>query len=312
MKRTLTKRTVTALPSPRTERFVLTINSGSSSIKFALYPANAPGKKSLSGKIERVGLPKPLFSAKDEHGEEKPRVIRAPNHRAAGEFLIRWLEERIGFQKVAGVGHRIVHGGLHLTKAERVTHGVVRELHRISPFAPEHMPAAIALIELFRHHHPRLPQVTCFDTAFHREMPRVAKLLPLPRRFDRKGVQRFGFHGLSYTYLMEELKKVGGQKAARGRVILAHLGNGSSLAAVRNGKGIDTSMSFTPTAGVPMSTRTGDLDPSLALYLARTEGISGKQFHKMVNHESGLLGVSEISPDMRDLLEREAKDVRAA
>jgi acetate kinase len=143
-------------------------------------------------------------------------------------------------------------------------------------------------------------------------MPRVAKLLPIPRRFDAKGIQRYGFHGLSYAYLMEELARVAGAEAIQGRVILAHLGNGASLAAVRKGKSIDTSMGFTPTAGLPMSTRSGDLDPGLAPYLERTEQITTKQFYEMINHESGLLGVSETSSDMRDLLAREAADVRAA
>src|SRR6185437_15099899 len=143
-------------------------------------------------------------------------------------------------------------------------------------------------------------------------MPRVAKLLPIPRRYDAKGVQRYGFHGLSYAYLMEELIRLGDPAAKKGRVILAHLGNGASLAAVRNGKIIDTSMGFTPTAGLVMSTRTGDLDPGLAPYLERTEQMTTKQFCKMVNHESGLLGVSDTSSDMRDLLAQEANDARAA
>ncbi len=167
-------------------------------------------------------------------------------------------------------------------------------------------------MEVFHHRRRKLPQVACFDTAFHREMPRVAKLLPIPRRFDAKGVQRFGFHGLSYTYLLEELERLAGPKAARGRLVLAHLGNGASLTAVRNGKSIDTSMGFTPAAGIPMSTRSGDLDPGLVWYLARTERMTGKQFHVMVHHQSGLLGVSQTSPDMRDLLARQSKDVRAA
>ena len=143
-------------------------------------------------------------------------------------------------------------------------------------------------------------------------MPRVAKLLPIPRRFDAKGIQRYGFHGLSYAYLMEELARLGNPAATKGRVILAHLGNGASLAAVRDGKSIDTSMCFTPTAGLVMSTRSGDLDPGLAPYLARTEQMTTSQFYKMVNHESGLLGVSETSSDMRDLLDHEKQDVRAA
>jgi acetate kinase len=226
-------------------------------------------------------------------------------------FLIDWLEEQNGFASALAVGHRVVHGMKHI-EPEVVTRELLDELHRLRPYDPDHLPREIELIEAFRQRRPKLPQVACFDTAFHRTMPRVAKLLPIPRRFDAKGVQRYGFHGLSYAYLMEELVRLGDPAATKGRVILAHLGNGASLAAVRDGKSIDTSMGFTPTAGLVMSTRSGDLDPGLAPYLARTEQITAKQFYEMVNYQSGLLGVSEISPDMRDLLGQEAADVRAA
>jgi acetate kinase len=198
------------------------------------------------------------------------------------------------------------------TAPELVTQELLDELHRLRPYDPDHLPREIELIEALRQRHPKLPQLACFDTAFHRTMPRVARLLPIPRRFDAKGVQRYGFHGLSYAYLMEELVRCGDPAATTGRVILAHLGNGASMAAVRDGKSIDTSMGFTPTAGLVMSTRSGDLDPGLAPYLARTEQITAKQFYEMVNHQSGLLGVSEISSDMRDLLAQESHDVRAA
>jgi acetate kinase len=154
--------------------------------------------------------------------------------------------------------------------------------------------------------------VACFDTAFHRTMPRVAKLLPIPRRYTTRGMQRYGFHGLSYAYLMEELARLGDPTARKGRVILAHLGNGASLAAVRDGKSMDTSMGFTPAAGLVMSTRSGDLDPGLLSFLSRTRKMTSWQFEQMVNHQSGLLGVSETSSDMRDLLAREGRDVRAA
>jgi acetate kinase len=186
------------------------------------------------------------------------------------------------------------------------------ELRRISPNDPDHLPREIELIETFGQRHPKLAQVACFDTAFHQTMPRVAKLLPIPRRFDAKGIQRYGFHGLSYAFLMEELARLGDPAATTGRAVLAHLGNGASMAAVRDGKSMDTSMGFTPTAGLVMSTRSGDLDPGLAPYLARTEQMTTKQFYEMVNHESGLLGVSETSSDMRDLLDHETQDARAA
>jgi acetate kinase len=198
------------------------------------------------------------------------------------------------------------------TAPELVTQELLNDLHRIIPCDPDHLPSEIELIETFRRRHPKLPQVACFDTAFHCTMPRVAKLLPIPRRYDAKGVQRYGFHGLSYAYLIEELARLGDPAATMGRVILAHLGNGASMAAVRDGKGIDTSMSFTPTSGLVMSTRSGDLDPSLASYLSETEQMTTEQFYKMVNHQSGLLGVSETSSDMRDLLAHEAQDIRAA
>ena len=291
---------------------ILTINGGSSSIKFALYQTGEPLTRSLYGKVDRIGLPNTNLTFNDPTGNQQgSRSFAASDHRSAANSLIAWLEEQDGLDSVAAVGHRVVHGMKH-TEPEPVTKELLEELHRIRPYDPDHLPREIELIEVFRQRHPKLPQVACFDTAFHRTMPRVAKLLPLPRRFDAKGVQRYGFHGLSYAYLMEELARVAGAKAAQDREILAHLGNGASLAAVHTGKSIDTSMGFTPTAGLLMSTRSGDLDPGLAPYLERTEQMTTKQFYKMVNHESGLLGISETSPDMRDLLARETEDVRAA
>lgn len=291
---------------------ILTINGGSSSIKFALYRVEEPLQRRLYGKVDRIGLGGTNLTFHDP--DEKPQAslsLTVPDHKSAANFLIDWLEKQNGFESVLAVGHRVVHGMQH-TAPELVTRELLDELHRIRPYDPEHLPREIELIETFRQRYPKLPQVACFDTAFHRTMPRVAKLLPIPRRFDAKGIQRYGFHGLSYAYLMEELARLGDPAASKGRVILAHLGNGASMAAVRDGKSIDTSMGFTPTAGLVMSTRTGDLDPGLAPYLERTEQLSTKQFYEMVNHESGLLGVSETSSDMRDLLAQESGDVRAA
>jgi acetate kinase len=291
---------------------VLTINGGSSSIKFALYEVGEPLKRGLQGKVDRIGLSGTNLTFTDPDGKPQPSLaLTAPDHKSAVNFLIDWLEKRTGFESVRAVGHRVVHGMKH-TAPEVVTQELLDELHRIRPYDPEHLPREIELIEAFRQRHPKLPQLACFDTAFHRDMPRVAKLLPIPRRFDAKGVQRYGFHGLSYAYLMEELARLGDPAALKGRVILAHLGNGASLAAVRDGKSMDTSMGFTPTAGLVMSTRSGDLDPGLAPYLARTEQMTTKQFYDMVNHKSGLLGVSETSSDMRDLLDHEKQDVRSA
>ena len=290
---------------------ILTINGGSSSIRFALYERGETLQRRLHGKIDRIGLSGTNLTFNDRTtNQQDSRNLAASDHKSAATFLTDWLEERNSFESVRVVGHRVVHGMEH-TAPELVTQELLDELHRLGPYDPEHLPREIELIQKFRKSHPKLPQVACFDTAFHRTMPRVASLLPIPRRYDVKGVQRYGFHGLSYAYLMEELARLGDPAATTGRVILAHLGNGASLAAVRDGKSIDTSMGFTPAAGLVMSTRSGDLDPGLVNYLARTELMSATQFQEMVNHESGLLGVSEISSDMRDLLAKEANDVRA-
>jgi acetate kinase len=291
---------------------ILTINGGSSSIKFALYQVGNPLEQGLHGNVDRIGLSGTNLAFNDpSRKQHESRNLDATDHKSAANFLIDWLEEQKSFESVRAVGHRVVHGMKH-TAPELVTQELLDELHRISPNDPDHLPREIELVETFRQRHPKLPQVACFDTAFHQTMPRVAKLLPIPRRFDAKGIQRYGFHGLSYAYLMAELARLGDPAASKGRVILAHLGNGASLAAVRDGKSIDTSMGFTPTAGLVMSTRSGDLDPGLAPYLARTEQMTTKEFYEMVNHKSGLLGVSETSSDMRDLLEHETQDVRAA
>jgi acetate kinase len=290
---------------------VLAINGGSSSIKFALYQAGTLQKPSLSGKLDRSGQGKTTLSWRATEGAAREGQTEVPDDKPATGLLIDWLEARQEFANVRAGGHRVVHGMAH-TEPERVTSDVLDELHRATPYAPDHLPREIELIEAFRERHPRLPQVACFDTAFHRTMPRSATMLPIPRRYQARGVQRYGFHGLSYAYPVEELACVAGPAAAHGRVILAHLGNGASLAAVQGGTSIDTSMGFTPAAGLVMSTRTGDLDPGLVSFLTHTEQMTAPQFDQMINHESGLLGVSEISSDMRDLLAREADDVRAA
>ena len=188
---------------------------------------------------------------------------------------------------------------------------MVAELKRLVPIDPTHLPGEIALVEAFDRHLPSVPQVACFDTAFHRELPRVAWLLPIPRRYADQGVRRYGFHGLSFTYLLAELTRLD-PAAAAGRVILAHLGSGASMAAVFGGHAIDTTMSFTPAAGLVMGTRTGDIDAGVLTYLMRTEGLNADQLDDLVNHQSGLLGLSETSSDMRDLLERRQADSRAA
>jgi acetate kinase len=297
---------------PSAKPDVLTINAGSSSIKFALYRGGAALERRLSGKLDRVGLGGATLSFEEPTANPPARgTIAVPDHPSAATILIDWLEKQAGFDSVGAVGHRVVHG-MQRTEPAPITAELLDELRRITPYDPDHLPREIELIEAFRRRHPQLRQVACFDTAFHRGMPRVAKLVPIPRRYQAKGVERYGFHGLSYSYLMEELARLGDGAATSGRVILAHLGNGASMAAVRDGKSIDTSMGFTPASGFPMSSRSGDLDPGLVKFLARTEHMTAAQFDRMVNHESGLLGVSEISSDVRDLLARQGADERAA
>ncbi|MGO9372401.1 MAG: acetate/propionate family kinase [Syntrophobacteraceae bacterium] len=292
---------------------ILTINGGSSSIKFALFEPGDSLRRILEGGIERIGLPEATLRVKGlDRADDFSRLVTAPDHTAAVGHLMDWIEERSGRDALTAVGHRVVHGGPKYSKPQRITAEMVEDLQRLTPFDPEHLPEEILLTRAFHSRFPDLPQVACFDTAFHHDLPRVARLLPIPRRYEKHGVRRYGFHGLSYEFLTGELARMAGTETAQGRIILAHLGNGASLAAVRDGKPVDTSMSFTPTAGVPMSTRSGDLDPGLLWYLARTENLNAKRFNEMVNFQSGLLGVSETSSDMRDLLDHETQDVRAA
>ena len=303
------KRTQSTLPSEFP--CVLTINGGSSSIRFAIYEAGGTERCRFSGKIDRIGLSGTNLVANDVRGKPQAALpFAAANHRSAVDFLLDWLESQPAFASVKAAGHRVVQGMKH-SEPERVTPKLLRELHQITAYDPDHLPREIALIEALQRQHPKLPQVACFDTAFHHSMPPVAKRLPIPRRYAAKGVERYGFHGLSYAYLLEELARIDAQ-AATGRVILAHLGSGASMAAVHHGKSVDTSMGFTPAAGLVMGTRTGDLDPGLVYYLARTERMTAAGFQRMVNHESGLLGVSGTSSDLRDLCANEATDVRAA
>jgi len=287
---------------------ILTVNAGSSSIKFALFEPRNGLQRLLEGRIERIGLPEAVLIVNGE----SPRSAHAPDHAAVVGLLIAEVESRTGRGRLAAIGHRVVHGGPRFSEPQLLTDDVIAALRRISDFDPQHLPAEILLIEALRRRYERLPQIACFDTAFHHDLPRVARLLPIPRRYEALGIRRYGFHGLSYAFLMRELERIAGAKAARGRVILAHLGNGASLAAVRAGKAVDTSMGFTPASGVPMSTRSGDIDPGLVAYLASAEGLDAAGFNDLVNFRSGLLGVSETSPDMRDLLEREGGDARAA
>jgi acetate kinase len=296
---------------------LLTVNGGSSTLKFALYDldsavAGSP-RRILGGMIDRIGLPDTRMSVKQAgRAEADAWNVSAPGLDQAADRLIDWLVQSVGTDVIAGAGFRVVHGGPRYHRPELVSAQLIAELRRIVPLDVDHLPGQIALIERFHERLPALARVACFDTSFHHEMPRVATIVPIPRKFEEYGIRRYGFHGLSYAFLMEEIKRVAGPSAASGRVILAHLGSGASLAAVRDGRSIDTTMGLTPSSGLVMSTRTGDIDPGLAWYLAQACGVAAKPFYHMVNHESGLLGVSETSRDMRDLMAIRDRDHRAA
>ena len=291
---------------------LITINGGSSSIKFAMYEMAKTPKLIFSGSINRIGLNGTTFNVNyiDQY-ENVGYEIYYPGFYEAAIFLILWLKKQTGFDRIKCVGHRIVHGMNH-THAEVIDATLLKELKRITDYDPDHLPAEIEIIELFRQRCPGVLQVACFDTSFHTTLPRIAKILPIPRRFDQAGVQRYGFHGLSYAFLMEKLKEIAGADRANGRIILAHLGNGASITAVKDGKSLDTSMGFTPAGGCIMGTRSGDLDPGVAWYMMNSEGMNTKQFNHLINHEAGLLGISETSADMQDLLQIESSDERAA
>jgi acetate kinase len=292
---------------------ILTINGGSSSIKFALFEISDTAQRILGGAVERIGQAQATLQTKGlDRADDTSQSVNAPGHAAAVEVLMAWIQKRLGHELLAAVGHRVVQGGPKYSAPQLITDALIEDVRRLFPFDPEHLPAEILLIEALRRRFPDVPQIACFDTAFHHDLPRVAQLLAIPRRYEKQGVRRYGFHGLSYEFLMGELANQAGPERAQGRIILAHLGSGASLAAVHHGKPVDTSMGFTPSSGVPMGTRSGDLDPGLVGYLAQAEKMSAKQFNAMVTTQSGLLGVSETSSDMRDLLAAETDDVRAA
>lgn len=290
---------------------ILVINGGSSSIKFALYSLDENPNKIFSGQIKRIGLSGPEFTVINKTYEKNEIIIDATNFKEAAEVLIEWLKKQKEFERTICIGHRIVHGMKH-TQAAIINEDLLNELNKISDYDPDHLPAEIEIVRLFKKHFPSLMQVACFDTAFHTTVPLVAETFAIPKCFYEEGVQRYGFHGISYSYLMQELRKQN-EDEANGKIILAHLGNGASLAAIKDGKCLDTSMGFTPAGGIPMSTRSGDLDPGVAWYLMK-KGMNAEAFNDLINHQSGLLGISGISSDMHDLLrlEKENKDAALA
>jgi len=290
----------------RDDAYLLTVNAGSSSVKFALFGANNLTNEVLQASIENIGQD---TSRMIINGVVSP--VDAPTHSVATSLLADAVSKEVPTKHIAAVGHRIVHGGSKYYKPQLVTPQLLKDLRELTAFDPEHLPAQLSLIETLSRQLVGVPQVVCFDTAFHHDLPAPARLLPIPRHFANEGIRKYGFHGLSYEFIVTELRRVEGDIAAGGKVIIAHLGSGASLVALKDGKSVDTTMGMTPASGIPMSTRSGDLDPGLVLYLQRNHGYTPDKFNHMVNFESGLLGVSETSADMKRLLEIEDSDVRA-
>jgi acetate kinase len=294
---------------------ILTINVGSSSLKFALYRMGRTATEvhpMLSGKLERIGASGGRFVAHDDrHVDLVDRQVELPNYEAALKTMLDWLKSIPQGQELSVAGHRVVHGGSRYSQPQLVTPALFQALKDLVPLAPDHLPQEMEAIEILQRLHPDLKQVVCFDTAFHRTMPRVAQLYGLPAKLSEDGIIRYGFHGLSYEYIVQELGRQAGEHA-RERVIVAHFGNGASLVAIRDCKSVDTTMGFTPTGGIVMSTRSGDLDPGVLIYLLREKGYSPSQINDLVTKEAGLLGLSGLSSDMKDLLASEKGNAFAA
>ena len=292
---------------------LLSLNGGSSSVKFALFEHKKSLVKILSGGIEKIGGSGAHFFVSGLNQKALiSETLSAADSKAAIDFLFSWFELNLSKVNLTAIGHRMVTGGLKYHAPQLITGEMIANLQELIPFDPLHLPTEIYLIEKCKKTFSKIQQYVCFDTAFHHNLPRVAKLLPIPRRFEKEGIMKYGFHGLSYEFLMEALTEQAGPEESKGRVILAHLGSGASLAAVKNGGPIDTSMSFTPTGGIPMGTRSGDLDPGIIRYLTISENLGAEKVNELLNLKSGLLGISETSSDLRELLAIENNDIRAS
>jgi acetate kinase len=292
---------------------ILTINSGSSSIKFSLYDIGPDETMMLSGNISGIGSARGRFHVASPDGRVRMETERQfPDHVEALRALMGWLGESAEGGTLDAIGHRVVHGGSAYIRPNLIDAQLLAALDALVPFAPDHLPHEIEAIRACERSYPEARQVACFDTAFHRTMPAVAQHYALPEEVQRHGVLRYGFHGLSYEYILSELRNIAGAQAADGRVIIAHLGNGASMGAFQNNRSMDTTMGFTPAGGLVMSTRSGDLDPGVIVYLLKDKGMDAASLNRMVNKEAGLLGVSGTSSDMQELLAREKTDPRAA
>jgi len=293
--------------------YALVLNAGSSSLKFCVFhrPGGGGWRLEARGQIEGIGTG-PRLSAKGGRGE---RLVDLPvecgDGREAVAALAKWLHANYGGSRVVGVGHRVVHGGTRFAGPTVVSPSVLAELRALTPLAPLHQPYNIAAIEAVYDRVPDVPQVACFDTSFHRGMPAVAQLVPLPHELRRNGLQRYGFHGLSYEYIAATLPDVA-PEIAGGRVIVAHLGSGASMCALRDRRSVDHTLGFTALDGLCMGTRPGALDPGVVLHLFQGLGLSPEEVETILYKKSGLRGISGIGNDMRDLLGRDEPDARLA
>ncbi len=295
---------MTATNSVSNGRTVLCVNSGSSSLKIALYRMGQSETLVLSGAAENIGKEGKFWIRSGDRKLVDSEEKFSDHNQALARFLKELLHQ--GDYSFSAAGHRIVHGGPRLIQPQRITPGIIAELKKVANFAPLHLPAQTALIEEMARLYPELPQVACFDTAFHASIPEIAQRFALPRSLWDEGIRRYGFHGLSYEYVVDSMGAALGKRA-----VIAHLGNGASMAAISNGKPVDTSMGFTPTGGFMMGSRSGDLDPGIILFLLRG-GRNPEEIADMLDHQSGLKGVSGGSSDMKDLMARRKTDKLAA
>jgi len=296
----------------RNTQRLLTINVGSSSLKAVLYRVGAAETVEFRVSAERIGSPNSRLRIFDAHGEVLYQPSGTlPDHPSALASLFMWLRAERLDEALSAIGHRVVQGGSQYSAPMLITDALLVTLRSLIPLDTEHLPQALQVIECLQQAYPCVPQVACFDTAFHRRMPELAQMYALPRDLWDAGVRRYGFHGLSYEYIMQELQGLDGD-AADGRVIVAHLGHGASLAAVHHGVAVDTTMGLTPTGGLMMSTRSGDLDPGVMLFLLESRRLAPTTLSRLVNKQAGLLGVSGSTADLQELLVREAEDSRAA
>ncbi|MCC5797743.1 MAG: acetate/propionate family kinase [Methylophaga sp.] len=299
------------MPTPQTQ--LLTINGGSSSIKFTLYNVGASLTATLSGKLTGLGLQTASLRINNlQTDEESITEVEAEDYPQAVSLLMDWFQKNIDISALKAIGHRIVHGGHRYKTPQWVSQPLLDELLSMIAMDPQHLPGEIQLIQAFAQQFPQLKQMVCFDTEFHQHLPAVARLLPIPRRYHDAGIYRYGFHGLSYQYLMQTLHALEGNQIQHQKIVLAHLGNGASMTAVINQQSIDTTMAMTPAAGIMMGSRSGDLDPGLFGLLNRIEDMSAEQFDHMIHHQSGLVGVSDYSSDMQQLLAKRANDSNVA